>query len=94
MERRIVPRTGNNRHPGFQCFDGDARLLQSLNGSTTVPILVQIIDDGSDQPVRLGLEEYARDRPGSKCIVSRRTKAIHTRPITEFEERAPNGWCC
>jgi len=37
--------------------------LDSMNGSTTVPILVRVIDDGSDKSVRDALEQYARDKP-------------------------------
>ena len=49
--------------PVFNALTETLACLESLNGSSTVPILVRLIDDGSDQAVRLALEEYTRDKP-------------------------------
>ncbi|HET6942525.1 MAG TPA: glycosyltransferase family 2 protein [Sphingomicrobium sp.] len=49
--------------PVFNALSETLACLDSLNGSTTVPILVRVIDDGSDQTVREALDGYARDKP-------------------------------
>lgn len=71
-ERRPEPLKWSDGHsrepvtiviPVFNALAETLACLESLNGSTTVPMLVRLIDDGSDQPVREALEEYSRDKP-------------------------------
>jgi GT2 family glycosyltransferase len=49
--------------PVFNALTETLACLNSLNGSTTVPLLVRVVDDASDAPVREALEDYARDKP-------------------------------
>lgn len=49
--------------PVFNALAETLACLESLNISTSVPILVRVVDDGSDQSVREALEEYARNKP-------------------------------
>lgn len=49
--------------PVYNALPETLACLDSLNGSTSVPILVSLIDDASDSPVREALVEYARDKP-------------------------------
>ena len=49
--------------PVFNALTETLACLDSLSRSSSVPILVRLIDDGSDEPVRHALENYARDKP-------------------------------
>ena len=49
--------------PVFNALAETLACLDSLNGSTTVPIAVRVIDDGSEQAVKQALEHYALDKP-------------------------------
>jgi GT2 family glycosyltransferase len=49
--------------PVFNALSDTLACLDSLNGSTSVPILVSVIDDASDTPVREAIVEYASDKP-------------------------------
>jgi GT2 family glycosyltransferase len=49
--------------PVFNALPETLACLESLNGSTTVPLLVRVIDDASDEPAREALKHYAQDKP-------------------------------
>jgi GT2 family glycosyltransferase len=49
--------------PVFNALSDTLACLHSLNGSTRIPILVSVIDDASDAPVRDALVAYASDKP-------------------------------
>lgn len=49
--------------PVFNALPETLACLDSLGRSSTVPILVRLIDDGSDRQVYDALEHYSRDKP-------------------------------
>lgn len=49
--------------PIFNALPETLACLESLIGSTRVPTLVRLVDDGSEEPVRQALETFARDKP-------------------------------
>ena len=49
--------------PVFNALEETLGCLDSLNGTTTVPLLASVIDDASDAPVREALVAYAADKP-------------------------------
>jgi GT2 family glycosyltransferase len=49
--------------PVFNALGETLACLDSINGSTAVPLLVRLIDDGSDPPVGEALKAYVADKP-------------------------------
>lgn len=49
--------------PVYNAIKETLACLESLAASTRVPLLVRIIDDGSEEPVRTALQNYTRDKP-------------------------------